>query len=380
MTPKMKRLLWPLELDRYMSESSLKAAKNKLTEAERQGIVKALDEFLAAELDAVKRFSRGEPAERLLAYEKASALAAVYKGRDEADQAQELAKEFAGDAKFKRELAAKTAFQKLMRKAGDNPAAQSRAMATVAKTYQGTYYGQLAASDDVSPPPLHRFVESPLKLLPEAEQKEFVARQQASSAELLKKLPGIALHPYESKRFLIFSDLSDGLVRDTFLPQLERMHDELCKLYGLDPAQRIWNGKAVIYAFFREKDFQKLEAMFPEQKREFSRFVCRVNRDDTVTIDFYRYGEHYLKQNAPTPTEQAAELIQSTAPELIHVAAQGFNRLYRTNSRLPSWVDEGVAEWVAKRLSGGTYPRQREGPSPYPVAIQQVQPRGGPSS
>ena len=54
MTPKMKRLLWPLELDRYVSESSLKAAKHKLTEAERQGIDKALDEFLAAELDAVE--------------------------------------------------------------------------------------------------------------------------------------------------------------------------------------------------------------------------------------------------------------------------------------------------------------------------------------
>ncbi len=124
----MKRLLWPLELDRYVSESSLKAAKHKLTEAERKGIDKALDEFLAAELDAVKRFSRGEPAERLLAYEKATALATVYKGRDEADKAQELAKELARDAKFKRELAAKAAFQKLMRKAGDNPAAQSRAM------------------------------------------------------------------------------------------------------------------------------------------------------------------------------------------------------------------------------------------------------------
>ena len=108
----MKRLLWPLELDRYMSESSLKAAKHKLTEAERQGIDKALDRFLAAELDAVKRFSPGRAGRAAPAYEKATALAAVYKGRDEADQGRGMAKELARDAKFKRELAAKTAFQK----------------------------------------------------------------------------------------------------------------------------------------------------------------------------------------------------------------------------------------------------------------------------
>ena len=189
MTPKMKRLLWPLELDRYVAEASLKAAKHRLTKAERKGIDKALDGFLAAELDAIKRFARraGRAAPGL---REGHALAAVYKGRDEADQAQELGKELARDAKFKRELAAERAFQKLMRKAGDNPAAQTQAMATVAKTYQGTYYGQLAADGGVAPHPLRRFVDKPLKLLPEAEQKEFVARQQASSAELLKKLPG----------------------------------------------------------------------------------------------------------------------------------------------------------------------------------------------
>ena len=197
-------------------------------------------------------------------------------------------------------------------------------------------------------------------MLPEAEQKEFVARQQASSAELLKKLPGSALHAYESKRFLIFSDLSDSLVRDTFLPQLERMYDELCKLYGLDPAQRVWNGKTVIYAFAQEKDFEKLEAMFPEQKRELGRFVCRVNRDDTVTINCYCCWKPNPNRNAPTPAEQAANLTKSTAsitPAMVHVAAHGFNRLYRTDSRLPSWVDDGVAEWVAKRVDGGTYAR-----------------------
>ncbi len=356
MTPKMKRLLWPLELDRYVSESSLKAAKNKLTEDERQGIDKALDEFLAAELDAVTRFSRGEPAERLLAYEKASSLAAVYKGRDEAKKAQEVAKELGRDAKFRRELAAERTFQKLMRKAGDDRGAQSQAKAAVAKSYQGTYYGQLAAGAGASPHPLRRFVEKPLKLLPEAEQKEFFARQQAASEKLLKKVPGIDLHPYESKRFLIYSDVSDSIVRDTFLPQLERMYDELCKLYGLDPTQRVWNGKAVIYAFSQKKDFEKLEAMFPEQRQELGRFVCRVNRDETVMINCFCCWERNPKQNAPTPAQQTAELTE-TGFELVHVAAQGFNRLYRTDSRLPSWVDEGIAECAAKRISGGTYPR-----------------------
>ena len=309
MTPKMKRLLWPLELDRYVSESSLKAAKNKLTEDERQGIDKALDEFLAAELDAVTRFSRGEPAERLLAYEKASSLAAVYKGRDEAKKAQEVAKELGRDAKFRRELAAERTFQKLMRKAGDDRGAQSQAKAAVAKSYQGTYYGQLAAGDGASPHPLRRFVEKPLKLLPEAEQKEFFARQQAASEKLLKKVPGIDLHPYESKRFLIYSDVSDSIVRDTFPPPTgANVRRALQVVRARSGPSAFGTERPSSTPSRRKRILRSSRRCSPSKGEELGRFVCRVNRDETVMMNCFCCWERNPKQNAPTPAQQTAEL------------------------------------------------------------------------
>ena len=134
-----------------MPESSLKAAKHKLTEDEQQCIDKTLDRFLAAQIDALAKLCQGEPAERLSGYEKAALLAAVYKGRDEAGKADALGKELARDAKFKRELAAKRAFQKVMQQAGDDLAAQARSMARLAKSFKGTYYGQLAANGGKAP-------------------------------------------------------------------------------------------------------------------------------------------------------------------------------------------------------------------------------------
>ena len=193
MTPKVKHLLWPLELGRYMPESSLKAAKHKLTEEEQQCIDKTLDRFLAAQIDALEKLCQGEPAERLRCYEKAAALAAVYKGRDEAGKADAMVKELARDAKFKRELAAKRAFQKAMQQAGDDLAAQARSMARLAKSFKGTYYGQLAANGGKAPEVFHPFILNTLILLPEAEQKKLVAKQQAAYEEVRKKLPGIDL-------------------------------------------------------------------------------------------------------------------------------------------------------------------------------------------
>ena len=339
MTPKVKQLLWPLELDRYVSESSLKAAKHKLTDAERQCIDKALDRFLTAQLDAMAKLSRGEPAERLLGYEKATLLSAVYKGRDEAKKAQALGKELAQDAKLRRELAAKRAFQKVMQQAGDDLPARARSMARLAKTFKGTYYGQLAANGGKAPEIFHSRTLNPLKLLPETEQKKLVAQQQAACVEIGKKLPGIVLHAYETKRFLFFSDLSDGFVRNTLLPYLDRMYDELCMLYGLDPAHRIWNGKTVVYTFASEAEYRRFETVCPEMRvTEFAaNGACHTNPDGTVTIACY-----------------VGDDLNYFAALLVHETTHGFNHFYRSECRLPSWIDEGAAEWVADRTVGGS--------------------------
>ena len=74
MTEGVKKLLWPLELDRIPPESSLKTARRDLTEKEQQSVDKAVDRFLSAQIERIATLSQGKPAELLLAYDKAASL------------------------------------------------------------------------------------------------------------------------------------------------------------------------------------------------------------------------------------------------------------------------------------------------------------------
>ena len=117
------------------------------------------------------------------------------------------------------------------------------------------------------------------------------------------------------------------------------MYDELCKLYGLDPAQRIWNGKTAVYAFANEAEYRRCqEVRHVAHVLEFADYgVCQANADGTVTISCFTSENH-----------------RYFAAVLVHETTHGFNHFYRTECRLPNWIDEGAAEWVADRVLGGS--------------------------
>ena len=47
-----------------------------------------------------------------------------------------------------------------------------------------------------------------------------------------------------------------------YLPYLDQMYAEVCKIYSLDPNINVWKGKLPIYAFAGEADFQRFEMTF----------------------------------------------------------------------------------------------------------------------
>lgn len=150
MPERVSRVLWPLELGHLTSEAEIKAAKRNLTAEERQSLDTVIDHFLTARLEEIRKLAKGEMADKLAAYEKAAPLYTSFKHSDQAQEVKDLVMEFNQDPQFKRELAAKKAYDRAMVQVAKNPASRERLLKNVAKLFEGTAYGELAAGGDKS--------------------------------------------------------------------------------------------------------------------------------------------------------------------------------------------------------------------------------------
>ena len=203
-------------------------------------------------------------------------------------------------------------------------------MRNLAAQYKGTYYGQQAArggsgesirSINTWPP------------LTDAEQKAALEKQRAFYREVRQTLHNEGLQFYETKRFLLFSDIAPNFINTLYLPYLDAMYVQLCLAYGIKPTENVWKGKATIIAFGAEENFQRFERVF------------------------YHAGVHGV-QGLEHPGEDGAVLISCFAGDdpkylstvMVHETTHGFNWRYKAGESLPSWVDEGAAEWVANHV------------------------------
>ena len=337
MTAGVKKLLWPLELDRIPPESSLKAARRELTEKEQQSFDKALERFLTTQVERIEKLSQGKPAERLLAYDKAAALCTGYKDHPQAEKAKVLGRQLVRDANFQHELAARKAYDRLKQETAKNVVAQSRALANFAKLYKGTYYGDLAANDGKIP------ADDKLKsirtwpVMTDAEQKAALAEQRAFYEKVREKMPSVSFQDYETKRFLFYSDIPSNIITKMYLPYLDQMYGELCKMYSLDPNTNIWKGKLPIYAFANGDDFQQFEKTFYGHTMHGAQGLCHQESNGNVLTSCYA---------GPKPIYLAVVMV--------HETTHGFAFRYKSADHLPNWLDEGAADWIANRVVGGS--------------------------
>ena len=147
----VQQLLWPMELGSG-SETFLRKARRNLNAEQKKELGAAILHFLDAQWQTIGELSEGEMPDRILAYQKASVLATMFKSTTQSKEAKEMVAELSKDRQFKRELAAKVAYERSMQLAAANPARRNKLLRAVAKRFKDTYYGRLAEEPVAAPP------------------------------------------------------------------------------------------------------------------------------------------------------------------------------------------------------------------------------------
>ncbi|MEX0777378.1 MAG: hypothetical protein WD042_16870 [Phycisphaeraceae bacterium] len=146
---------------------------------------------------------------------------------------------------------------------------------------------------------------------------------------------GLPLQLVETKFFLFYTNISPREAQK-WGALLDKMYDRLCELFGVPNGVNIWYGKAVVFVFDKAEQYRQFEeAVFgiPNNKDDNTAGRCHSSGEGQVVIAFYR---------------QADEMV--FAEVLVHESTHGFLHRYRSPVFVPSWANEGLAEWIAIQL------------------------------
>lgn len=185
----------------------------------------------------------------------------------------------------------------------------------VAERLAATGYKLWSASGDVDP-------------------SEFVEEYKRDYFDKVKgTFPNQTFELHETQYFLFFTNMPHGQVK-TYIDKLDAMYQELGRMFGLVPGTNIWRGKCVVIAFTEKVDFQHAEVQVMRQPPgTTAQGLCHQPGDGRIVVTCYRGSDPAF-----------------FACLLVHETTHGFVHLYRSNGRIPSWLNEGLAEWVASTV------------------------------
>lgn len=145
----------------------------------------------------------------------------------------------------------------------------------------------------------------------------------------------------QTERFLVYSDMPP---RETnyWIGLLDKMYDKLCETFDLDKEENIWKGKCLLLFFNEQKDYLRYNTAAYGNSAAGSAGIC------------YQFGQgdvHILMWRQ----KQKLELAHT----LVHEAVHGFLSRYQSSYRVPNWLNEGLAEYIAVKLvNAPRYPRR----------------------
>jgi hypothetical protein len=179
----------------------------------------------------------------------------------------------------------------------------------------------------------------------------FVVAEKAFAQRVANEL-GLTLHLVETDRFLFYTDLDPREAHD-WQRVLDLMYERVGSLLGVPDGVNLFRGKATVFLFRHQRDFAAFERRFYDHRVTFQAGVCHQHGTGEVRIAFHRI-EHDL----------------ALRQLMVHEAAHGVLHRFRNPTRIPDWLNEGIAEWAAFRVVNH-FPqpfRQREAVSRHAIA------------
>ena len=177
-----------------------------------------------------------------------------------------------------------------------------------------------------------------------SEQKEIVAQHKEHLKSIQDMFPQLRFHLIETDYFLLFSDLSPADLK-SYAPYLDGMYKRLLTLFEVKGKPNIWRGKALIIIFVHN------EAYMAYEKKTFNHVPPGTSP-----------GVCHLRSNGDVITSmRVTELNRKLlAAVIVHETTHGFVWRYKTNAHIPTWINEGLAEYVANLIVPGFRARDEQ--------------------
>jgi hypothetical protein len=161
----------------------------------------------------------------------------------------------------------------------------------------------------------------------------------ASSVEQLKqegleaqRLLGVPLTLYEDANFLVYTDLAPGEAR-RWVGLLDNMYDRLLDMFSLPRDTHVFRGKCAIYIFQYEADYRRYWQLVHQYDARGTAGLCLSKGDGFSIASFYRQPN-----------------VLNFAHILVHETVHAFVHRYRSYPFVVSWINEGIAEYIAHEL------------------------------
>lgn len=174
-----------------------------------------------------------------------------------------------------------------------------------------------------------------------AQHETFMEGHREFLEKTKKEMSHIKFRYVETQYFMFLTDLSPEEV-DGLLVYLDAMYSELCKAFGIPPTQNIWCGKCVVVTFRDKENYARFEQVMMNFDATGTQGLCHSFGDGRVIFAGYQG--------------------QSGFPNvLVHETTHGFVHRYLSNANIPSWLNEGMSDWMGHEIvQSDRVPRRRK--------------------
>ncbi|MCA9310625.1 MAG: hypothetical protein KDA21_05415 [Phycisphaerales bacterium] len=181
-----------------------------------------------------------------------------------------------------------------------------------------------------SPLPASTTPARPWPVLDPEQQAEATEEVRDAAASLLTTA-GFTIDPVETEHFLLYSDLPPRETR-RWAGELDRMYRRLVRALDVPADIELFHGKCVIFIFAQREDFIHFEAL-------------AMNWDASGAAGvFHGKGPHAYVSFYRSDTDARF------ASTLVHETVHAFMYRYRSPVSLPTWANEGLADYTAGEL------------------------------
>ncbi len=163
------------------------------------------------------------------------------------------------------------------------------------------------------------------------EHADWITQHRKFISSVQQHFPQLPLRVIESKYYLVLTDISDEAA-GKYLGYLDTLYDEMCKAFGIPLGSNIWCGKCIVVAFQSRADFIRfeVEVMKNTHNPQQSGGICHGGGTGRVVISLFK-----------------GNFEARFATVLVHETSHGIVSRFLSDIRLPSWLNEGMAVWIA---------------------------------